>query len=76
MSDTSNIQTVKEWFTFVIAVVACIAGIIFWVQTINDPKFDELDDQITILREEVYKIREDNNKILRIVGRLEGKLEN
>ena len=71
-----QINQIKEWFTFVIAVVACIAGIIFWVQTINDPKFDELDDQITILREEVYKIREDNNKILRIVGRLEGKLEN
>ena len=76
MSKNVNIETMKEWLTFIIAVVACIAGIIFWVQTINDPKFEELDDQITILREEIYKIREDNSKILLIVGRLEGKLEN
>jgi len=76
MSKNVNIETMKEWLTFIIAVVACIAGIIFWVQTINDPKFEELDGQITILREEIYKIREDNSKILLIVGRLEGKLEN
>ena len=53
MSKNVNIETMKEWLTFIIAVVACIAGIIFWVQTINDPKFEELDDQITILREEI-----------------------
>jgi len=76
MSNNINIQTLKEWFTFIIAVVACVAGVIFWVQTINDPKFEELEGQITILREEIYKIREDNHKILLIVGRLEGKLEN
>ena len=76
MSNNINIQTLKDWFTFIIAVVACVAGVIFWVQTINDPKFDELENQITILREEIYKIRDDNHEILLIVGRLEGKLEN
>ena len=58
------------------AVIACVAGVIFWVQSSNDPKFEELENQISILRSDMQKIREDNHQILRIVGRLEGKLEN
>ena len=71
-----NIQTVKDWFTLVVALVATVAGVIFWAGSVNDPKFDEIDNKIQLLRQDVTSIRENNNKILRIVGRLEGKLEN
>jgi hypothetical protein len=76
LSDTSNIQNIKDWFAFAIALVACIAGIIFWVQSSNDPKFAKIESEIRTLRSEVVSIRENNQKILRIVGRLEGKLDN
>jgi len=75
MSSENNFQHIKDWFVFMVAVVSCVAGVIFWVQNTNDPKFDHLEDQINILRDDIQKIREDNNQILRIVGRLEGKLE-
>ena len=75
MSTEINIQSIKEWFTLTVAIIATIAGVIFWVQTINDPKFEEIDNKIQLLREDVTQIRDNNNEILRIVGRLEGKLE-
>ena len=71
-----NIQTIKEWFTLTIAIIVTIAGVIFWIQTINDPKFNEIEKRIETLREDITQIRLNNNEILRIVGRLEGKLEN
>ena len=37
---------------------------------------EKLEKEITILRQDIQNIRDDNSKILRIVGRLEGKLEN
>ena len=76
LSNTSNIQTIKDWFTFAAAVVACIAGVILWAQTSNDPKFAKIESEIQTLRSEVTSIRENNHKILRIVGRLERKLDN
>jgi len=76
MNSTINIQTLKDWFTFIFAVVATVVGVIFWVQSANDPKFKEIEDKIQLLRQDVTQIRENNNKILRIVGRLEGKIEN
>lgn len=72
---STNIGTVKEWFTFIVAVVACVAGIIFWVQTTNDPKFSKIESDIQMLRSDVKNIRDNNNEILRVVGRLEGKLD-
>ena len=75
MSANNNLQHIKDWFVFLTAVVACVAGVIFWVQSTNDPKFEELESQINILRNDIQKIREDNNQILRIVGRLEGRLK-
>jgi hypothetical protein len=75
MSAQIDIQSIKEWFTLTVAIVATIAGVIFWVQTINDPKFEEIENKIQLLREDIIQIRHDNNEILRIVGRLEGKLE-
>ena len=76
MVDSVNINTVKDWITFVIAVVIAIAGLIFWVQNINDPKFEEIEKEIQLLRDDITQIRDDNGEILRIVGRLEGKMEN
>ena len=70
-----NLQTIKDWFTLVVAIIATIAGVIFWVQSINDPKFEKIEQEMQILRNDISQIRVDNNEILRIVGRLEGKLE-
>ena len=75
MANNINISTVKDWLTFIIAVVIAIAGVIFWVQNINDPKFEEIEKEIQFLRDDITQIRIDNHEILRIVGRLEGKLE-
>ena len=76
MANNINISTVKDWLTFIIAVVIAIAGVIFWVQNINDPKFEEMEKEIQFLRDDITQIRIDNHEILRIVGRLEGKMEN
>ena len=69
-------ENMKDWLTFFIAVVACVAGIIFWVKSSNDPRFEKIEKEITILRQDIKNIRVNNSEILRIVGRLEGKLEN
>jgi hypothetical protein len=71
-----NLQNIREVFTMTVAVIATIAGVIFWVQSINDPKFEELEKEIQVLRQDITQIRVNNNEILRIVGRLEGRLEN
>ena len=76
MNSTVNIQALKDWFTFIFAVLATVAGVIFWIQSANDPKFKEIENKIQLLRQDVTQIRENNSKILRIVGRLEGKIEN
>ena len=76
MSQNNNIEKLKDWFTFVVAVIACVAGVIFWVQTSNNPRFEKLENEVTILRQDIKNIRVNNSEILRIVGRLEGKLEN
>mgnify|MGYP006404731339 CR=1 FL=1 len=75
MSNSINISAIKDWLTFAMAVVIAIAGLIFWVQNINDPKFEEIEKEIQLLRDDITQIRIDNHEILRIVGRLEGKLE-
>jgi len=71
----NNIDTIKDWFTFIIAVIVCVSGVIFWVQTSNDPKFAKIESDIRVLRGEIKNIRDDNNEILRVIGRLEGKLD-
>ena len=76
MSQTNNIEKIKDWFVFVVAVVTCVAGVIFWVQSSNNPRFEKLEKEINILRQDIKNIRDNNSEILRIVGRLEGKLEN
>ena len=75
MSNQIDLQTIKDWFTLMVAIIVTIAGVIFWVQSINDPKFEKIEKEIQTLRNDITQIRTDNNEILRIVGRLEGKLE-
>ena len=75
MTNQIDLRTIKDWFTLMVAIIATIAGVIFWVQSINDPKFEKIEKEIQTLRNDITQIRTDNNEILRIVGRLEGKLE-
>ena len=75
MTNQIDLQTIKDWFTLMVAIIATIAGVIFWVQSINDPKFEKIEKEIQTLRDDITQIRTDNNEILRIVGRREGKLE-
>ena len=65
----------KEWFTFVVAVVTCIAGTIFWVQNIGDSKIEQLKEDIAEVKLDIKKIQEDNHEIIRIMGRLEGLID-
>ena len=76
MSTSNNIENLKDLFTFVVAVVACVAGVIFWVQSSNNPRFEHIENEISILRQDIKNIQTNNSEILRIVGRLEGKLDN
>ena len=75
MNNQSTFQNIKDWFTFMVAVVATIAGVIFWVQSVNDDKLKIINEKISTLQEDMEKIESRNSKILRIVGRLEGKLD-
>ena len=76
MAQNFNIQTLKDWFTLIVATIATVAGVIFWISSVNDPKFEKIEKEIQLIRDEVTLIRHNNHEILRIVGRLEGKLEN
>ena len=41
-----NINQIKDWIAMTVAIVACIAGVIFWVQTSSDSKFSHLEKDI------------------------------
>ena len=71
-----NLEAVKDWFTLVAAIVTCVAAIIFWIQTSSDTKFDNLQSQVDTLRSDIKSIEKSNSEILRIIGRLEGQIDN
>ena len=73
MSVTFN--QIKDWFTFAAAVVMCVAGVIFWVQTSNDGKVERIEEDIAELKTDIKKIQDDNREIIRIMGRLEGLID-
>ena len=71
-----NISAFKEWFSFVVAVVGCIAGVIFWVQNSSNKNYERLEGEIAEIRQEVKEITKQNGEILRQIGKLEGLIEN
>ena len=46
MTQSNNIENIKDWFTFVVAVITCVAGVIFWVQSSSNPKIEKLEKEI------------------------------
>lgn len=73
---TSNqIKAVKEWVTFIVAVVAAVSGIIFWVQNSSRVEYDRIEKDIAVLKSDMKDIQKQNGEILRLIGTLEGKLE-
>lgn len=69
-------EKIKEIVTTVVAVVVAISGIIFWVQHVADEKVQSVKSEISEMKRDIKEIEENNREILRIVGRLEGSLQN
>ena len=42
----NSIENIKDWFIFSVSVIACVAGVIFWVQSSNNPRFEKLEKEI------------------------------
>ena len=71
-----SISALREYILFVVAIVTAIAGIIFWVQNVDDDKIERLERDIEMIQVDINKIKENNTEILRVIGRLEGKMDN
>ena len=71
-----DFEKIKELFTAVVAVVAAISGVIFWVQHVADEKVESVQVEIVEMKKDIKSIEDNNREILRIVGRLEGTLIN
>jgi len=71
-----NIKSLKDTVLFVIAIITCIAGVIFWVQNASDEKIERIEKDIANIQSDVKDLQRNTNEILRVVGRLEGKLGN
>tara|TARA_R100001510_G_C7504406_1_gene106729 strand:- start:62 stop:301 length:240 start_codon:yes stop_codon:yes gene_type:complete len=71
-----NLETAREYILLVVAIITAIAGIIFWVQNVDKDKIDRLERDIELIQADINKIKDNNTEILRVVGRLEGKLDN
>lgn len=71
-----NVSVLREYIMLVVAIITAIAGIIFWVQNVDKDKIERLERDIEIIQTDINKIKDNNTEILRVVGRLEGKLDN
>ena len=71
-----NVSALREYILLVVAIITAIAGIIFWVQNVDKDKIDRLERDIELIQADIDKIKDNNTEILRVVGRLEGKLDN
>jgi tetrahydromethanopterin S-methyltransferase subunit A len=71
-----SISALREYILLIVAIVTAIAGIIFWVQNVDDDKIERLERDIEIIQMDINKIKENNTEILRVIGRLEGKMDN
>jgi hypothetical protein len=72
---TGTIKVIKEWLTFGIAVIVAVSGIIFWVQNVSDSKVERIEKDVAALRTDLKGIQNQNGEILRLIGKLEGKIE-
>lgn len=71
-----NIGVVRDYILLAVAIVTAVAGIIFWVQNVDDDRIERVERDIEIIQADIDKIKDNNTEILRVVGRLEGKLDN
>jgi tetrahydromethanopterin S-methyltransferase subunit A len=75
-SSNLNVETAREYIMLVVAIITAIAGIIFWVQNVDKDKIERLERDIEMIQVDINKIKDNNTEILRVIGRLEGKLDN
>ena len=71
-----NMSAAREYIMLVVAIITAIAGIIFWVQNVDKDKIERLEKDIEMIEINIDKIKDNNTEILRVIGRLEGKLDN
>ena len=72
---TEKIKAVKEWVTFVVAVIAAVSGIIFWVQSTSHVEYERIERDVISIKSDMKEIQKQNGEILRLIGKLEGKIE-
>tara|TARA_Y100000593_G_C4260680_1_gene312045 strand:- start:919 stop:1158 length:240 start_codon:yes stop_codon:yes gene_type:complete len=71
-----NLSALREYIMLVVAIITAVAGIIFWVQNVDKDKIERLEHDIELIQADINKIKDNNTEILRVIGRLEGKLDN
>ena len=71
---SNNLNQFKEWFTFAVSVVVAIAGVIFWVQSVDDDRINRIEAEVKELKSDMKEITKQNSKILRLIGRIEGSM--
>ena len=76
MSNEASLSQAKEWVTFVIAIVAAIASVIFWVQSADDDRINRVEGEIKELKQDMKAITKQNSEILRLISRIEGSMSN
>tara|TARA_B100001123_G_C15202901_1_gene984080 strand:- start:76 stop:306 length:231 start_codon:yes stop_codon:yes gene_type:complete len=76
MSNTTNPSQIKDWLTFAMALIAGIASIIFWVQNADKDKIQRIEAEVTELKQDMKAITKQNSEILRLIGRIEGAMDN
>lgn len=72
---SNNLNQFKEWFTFAVSVVVAIAGVIFWVQSVDDDRINRIEAEVKELKSDMKEITKQNSKILRLIGRIEGSMK-
>jgi uncharacterized protein YoxC len=71
-----NVSALREYIMLVVAIITAVAGIIFWVQNVDKDRIERVERDIESIQTDIDKIKDNNTEILRVVGRLEGKLDN
>ena len=61
------IKTIREWFSFGVAIITIVVGVIFWVQKSGDGKYKILEQDILELKQDLKEITKQNSEILRLM---------